>query len=168
MSARLGAATRSAIACAALVCASTKPGLAPAGEFGINVYGAAYHLDRERAKQLRVDNELNPGLGLRYRDVLVPQWDWFGDIGAYRDSGRNTAAYAAAGALWKTTWGLRAGGALAVMHSDTYNRGRTFVAPLPVLAYEWQRVTLNMTYFPRVADFNEVAALGFWLTFPLR
>lgn len=147
--------------CAALLAA---PALAFAGDIGINVYGAAYHLDRDRAHQLGVDNEFNPGLGLRYKDVLVPQWDWFGDVGAYRDSGRNTAAYAALGALWKTTWGLRVGGALAVLNSDTYNQGRTFVAPLPVVGFEWQKVMLNMTYFPRVSNFNEVGALGFWVT----
>lgn len=135
-----------------------------AGEFGLNLYGAAWHIDRERAHRLGVDNEFNPGIGLRYRDALDRQWDWFADLGTYRDSGRNTALYGAAGALWPLSEHWRIGGALALMHSDTYNRGRSFLAPLPVLAYDLGRVTVNATWFPRVANFNDVGAFGFWLT----
>jgi hypothetical protein len=148
----------------ALIVLLLLPCFVQAGELGLNVYGASYHLDRDRARAFGLDNELNPGLGLRYKDAWLPQWDWFAEGGAYQDSGRNTAKYAGIGALWKTTWGLRLGGALAVMNSDSYNRGRTFVAPLPVAAFEWRRVTLNAVYFPRASDFNEVAALGFWVT----
>src|SRR5206468_3340584 len=62
-----------------------------AGEFGVNLYGASYHFERSRAKALGLDNEFNPGLGVRYRDKLAERWDWFIDAGAYRDSGRKTA-----------------------------------------------------------------------------
>jgi hypothetical protein len=70
--------------------------------------------------------------------------------------------------LWKPAGGWRLGGALAAFHSDTYNHGRAFIAPVPVAAYEWQRATLNMVYLPRIGQLNEVAALGFWLTVWLR
>lgn len=138
-----------------------------AGDFGLNVYGASYHFERGRAKQLGLDNEINPGLGLRYRERIDERFDWFADAGFYRDSGRNTALVAGPGVLWKATQGLRLGGAAAFFHSKSYNGGRAFVAPVPVAAYEWKAVTLNVTYFPRISSFNEINTLGFWLTFPL-
>jgi hypothetical protein len=136
-----------------------------AGDWGINLYGASYHFERSRAKSLGLDNEVNPGLGVRYRAPLSERADWFFDAGFYRDSGRSTALIAGPGAFWKATDGLRLGGALAFFDSDSYNGGRAFVAPVPVAAYEWRRVTLNVTYFPRISSFNEINTLGFWLTF---
>lgn len=134
-------------------------------ELGINLYGASYHFERDRAKALGYDSEINPGLGARYRDRLNERFDWFIDAGAYRDSGRNTALVAGPGVFWKAAGGLRLGGALAFLHSDTYNNGRAFIAPVPVAAYEWRAVTLNMVYLPRLGNLNSVNTLGFWLTF---
>ena len=140
------------------------PLAAQAGDFGINLYGASYHFERSRAKALGLDNEFNPGLGIRYRDRLAESWDWFVDAGFYRDSGRNTALVGGPGALWHATGGWRLGGAIAFFDSDTYNRGRAFIAPVPVAAYEWRAVTLNATFFPKISNFNDINTLGFWLT----
>lgn len=142
--------------------------LAQEGQFGINIYGFSYHLDRDKAKSLGVDNEFNPGLGLRYRDRLSGSFDGFLDGGAYRDSGRNTAVYAGGGVLYRATERLRLGGALALFHSDTYNRGNAFVALLPVVAYDFDRVTFNMVYLPKVRNYNDINTLGFWATIWLR
>lgn len=133
------------------------------GELGINVYGLSYHFERSRAEELGFDNEVNPGLGLRYR-IPRGDFDWFLDGGAYRDSGRNTALYAGAGALWKPTERLRLGGALVFFSSDTYNDGDAFIAPVPVAAYEWRALTLNLVYFPKISGVNEINTLGFWIT----
>jgi hypothetical protein len=107
---------------------------------------------------------VNPGLGLRYR-FPRQDFDWFLEGGAYRDSGRNTAVFAGAGVFWKPAGGLRLGGALALFHSDTYNDGNAFIAPLPLVAYEWRAVSVNMVYFPKVSGINDINTLGFWLTF---
>jgi hypothetical protein len=144
------------------------PDVAQAGEFGVNVYGLSYHFDRARARELRVDNEVNGGLGLRYRVTHSERLDWVFDAGAYRDSGRNTARVAGAGALWKPTERLRLGAALALFNSDTFNRGRSFLAPLPVAAYDLGPVTLNFVYLQRFREVNPATALGFWLTFQAR
>lgn len=142
------------------------PGVArAAGELGVNVYGLSYHFDRALAREIGVDNEFNPGLGLRYRLAASERLDWIFDAGAYRDSGRNTALVLGAGALWKPTPRFGLGAALAVLNSDTYNRGKTAIAPVPLLAYELGRATLNFTYLPKVSDINDVATLGFWVTF---
>lgn len=151
---------------ALLLCATLAfPAFAQAGEFGVNVYGLSYHPDRARARGLRVDNEVNPGLGMRYRLAYSERLDWIFDAGAYHDSGRNTALVVGAGAFWKPAERLRLGVALALFDSNTYNRGRTFFAPLPLAAYELGPVTLNFVYLPKFRDVNPVAALGFWVTF---
>jgi len=131
-------------------------------DLGVNVYGASYHFDRDKAKEIGVDNEFNPGLGVRWRKV-EDRWDWFADAGFYRDSGRNTAKLAGVGALWHFGQ-FRLGGALALLQSDTYNRGDAFIAPLPVAAYDFRRVTLNMVYMPKVHEVNDINTLGFWAT----
>jgi hypothetical protein len=138
------------------------------GDFGVNLYGASYHVERREAKARNVANEFNPGLGVRYRRRLDARFDAFVDAGAYRDSGRNTALIAGPGLLWKPggdASGWRLGGALAFVHSDTYNRGRAFIAPFPVLAYEWRSVTVNMTFIPKVSEVNDINTFGFWVTF---
>jgi hypothetical protein len=154
---------RRAFLCAAL--ALPVPALA---DLGINLYGLSYHLDRARARELRVDNEVNPGLGLRYRVPHSERLAWIFDVGTYRDSGRNTALLAGAGALWNISERARLGGALVVLNSDTYNRGKTAIAPVPVAAFETRPVMLNLVYLPKVSDINEVATLGFWATWWLR
>jgi len=110
---------------------------------------------------------VNPGLGVRWRvphKAFDAAFDLFLEAGAYRDSGRNTAVLAGGGLFWKASERLRLGAGLAFFHSDTYNDGNPFVAPLPLLAYEWRAVTANLVYFPKVSGINEINTLGFWLT----
>lgn len=152
-----------------LLLAATFLAPAPAcAELGINLYGLSHHFDRSRARELRVDNEINPGLGVRYRVPHSERLAWIFDAGAYRDSGRNTALLAGAGGLFKVSEGWRLGGALVVLDSDTYNRGKTTLAPVPLAAYETRRVSFNFVYLPKVSDINEVATLGFWATWWVR
>jgi len=136
-------------------------------DLGLNVYGLSWHFDQDKAKEIGVDNQVNPGLGVRWRKV-EERWDWFADAGFYRDSGRNTATLAGAGALWHVGASARLGGALAVLHSDTYNQGKTFIAPLPVAAWDFRHATLNVVYLPKVHEVNDINTLGFWLTVWLR
>jgi hypothetical protein len=114
----------------ALLTACAAP-CAAQGRLGVNVYGLSYHVEREEAHESGVDNEFNPGLGLRWR-TPGERFDWFLDGGVYRDSGRNTAVYAGIGTFWKPTERLRLGAALVGFHSDTYNEGDAFIAPLPI------------------------------------
>ena len=136
--------------------------------WGINLYGLSYHFDRDTARSIGTDNEINPGLGARYRRPINASFDFFADAGAYKDSGRNTALLAGAGAFWRASNTLRLGGALVALQSDTYNRGDAFISPLPVAALDFDRVTLNMVYMPKVSNFNAINTLGFWATVWLR
>lgn len=151
---RLLAAVALAVAC----------GTAYAHEIGINLYGLSYHFDRDRAQALGVDNEVNPGLGFRWQFAETERWRFFADAGVFSDSGRNTAAIAGAGALWHVAGGFQVGAALAVMNSDTYDNGRTFVAPLPLVAWDLGPVTINATFFPKIERYNDVATVGLWFT----
>jgi hypothetical protein len=143
---------------------------AVAGDWGVNVYGVSYHWDRELAKMNGWDNEFNPGLGLRYTMGSWLKADAILDAGAYHDSGRNTAVYAAAGLLWPLDEARRfmLGVALTAFHSDTYNQGDAFIVPVPLFSLRLDGVTINLTHFPRVSNFNAVHTTAMFFTFPLR
>lgn len=143
--------------------------LALAGELGLNLYGLSHHWEREEARRIGTDHEFNPGLGLRYGlDGTTLCATPFLEAAAYRDSGAKTAIYAALGCKgWELARGVRLGGALAAFHSDTYNRGDPFIAPVPLLTWEVGKVTLNVTHFLKLKGFNDINTTGFFLTFPL-
>ena len=133
-------------------------------DLGVNLYGASYHFDRDKAKEIGLTNEFNPGLGVRWRKARNEKLDLFLDAGFYDDSANHTAKLFGGGALWHATERLRLGGGLVLLKSETYNGGTAFIAPAPVLAYEWRRVTFNAVYFPKWQDVNRTNQLGFWLT----
>jgi hypothetical protein len=135
-----------------------------AGEFGLDLYGLSYHFEHDRAKQLGLGNQVNPGLGVRYLIGENEKFRWFADAGFYRDSSRDVAKLAGAAIQWKATESLGLGGALIVFNSKSYNQGRTFVAPLPILSYELKWATLNLFYSPKVRELNDINTLGFWVT----
>lgn len=157
-------ALRRAVLAGVLALGAAGPGRADWRDLGVNVYGLSVHFDQDEAERLGVDNTLNPGLGLRYEFARRERWSFFADAGAYYDSGKNTALYGGVGALWQVVGGLKIGAALAVMDSDTYNNGKTFVAPLPLVTYDFGPVAVNLTFFPKVSKFNDVATLGLWFT----
>lgn len=139
--------------------------MARADDWGINVYGASYHFPRDKAKEMGLTHEFNPGLGVRWRREWSERWDVFGDAGFYRDSKANEAALLGGGVLWHAADGLRLGAGLVALKSATYNHNKLFVAPVPVAAYDWSRVTFNVVFFPKWQDINKTNQFGFWLTF---
>ena len=60
------------------------------------------------------------------------------------------------------------GATLAAFHSDTYNRGDPFIAPVPLFSVRLDGVTLNLTHFPKVGTLNEIHTTALFFTFPLR
>jgi hypothetical protein len=130
-------------------------------DLGVNVYGLSYH-STVIARSSRRRQQPQPLASHNF--AQVERWSFFADAGAYYDSGRNTAVYGGVGALWQVVGGLQIGGALAVMNSDPYNNGDTFLAPLPLVVYDFGPVTVNLTFFPKVSKYNDVATLGLWFT----
>lgn len=145
-------------------------GPAASAEWGVNLYGLSYHWERDTAKANDWDNEFNPGLGVRYTFGEWLNASAFADAGAYYDSGRNTAVYGAGGLLWPLDRDRRfhLGAALTAFHSDTYNGGDAFIAPIPLFAVRFDHVTVNFTHFPKISDFNSVNTTAMFLTIPIR
>jgi hypothetical protein len=133
-------------------------------DVGINLYGASYHFDRDKAREKGLTHEVNPGLGVRWRQARTDSWDLFADAAVYRDSAAHTAKIAGGGALWHAGERLRLGGALALFKSETYNFGKAFIAPVPIAAYETRRATFNVVFFPKWRDQNPTNQVGAWVT----
>jgi hypothetical protein len=118
-------------------------------------------------RRARLDNELNLGLGLNYELHSDALGVAFFEGGFYEDSGRNWAKVAGPGYQFKLGKEWRAGAALLLIHSQTYNSGRAFVAPIPLLTYDLGAVKLNAIYVPRFRPYNEFAVFGFYFSAPL-
>jgi hypothetical protein len=89
------------------------------------------------------------------------------EAGFYRDSGSHLAKIAGVGYQYKLGKRWRLGGALVGVHSPTYNRGRFFIAPLPIATYDLGAVRLNAVYVPRYREYNPFAVLGLYFSLPL-
>ncbi|HYP67365.1 MAG TPA: hypothetical protein VEP67_03825 [Thiobacillaceae bacterium] len=135
----------------------------------LNIYGLSHHWDRAEAQRLHTEHETNPGLGLRYE--LAPH-EWcaapFAEGGIYSDSGANTTYYAALGCKGlKLTDSIRLGAGIALMQSETYNHGRAFVAPVPLLTWQISKVTLNFIQYPRIDSLGIINTTGLYISVPL-
>ena len=133
----------------------------------LNVYGLAYHPDRETVHRKNLDNQVNPGLALHYELSNSDRGITFAEAGAYYDSGRNWAKFLSLGYQFKLGERWRVGGAVAAMHSLTYNHGVAFIGMVPLVTYDLGRLKLNAVYFPKITNYNEVAAFGFYFSIPL-
>ena len=131
------------------------------------MYGLSYHPDREAVHRLNLDNEFNPGLGLQYELYNDARGVTFAEVGAYYDSGSNWAKFVGLGYQFKLGERWRIGGAVAAVHSQTYNDGVAFVAMIPLITYDLGSFKLNATYLPKIKGHNEVDAFGFYISIPL-
>jgi len=154
---------------AAAVLSLARPAVALAAEerLLLEVYGLSYHTDRAGVHAAHLDNERNPGLGLKYEFGGDPGGIGFVEGGVYKDSGSRWTSIAGPGYQLKLGERWRAGGALLFFDSPTYNHGRPFVAPIPIVSYDFGLARLNAVYAPRVPDLNEFAVFGFYLSIPL-
>lgn len=134
----------------------------------VHVYGFSYHTDRDGVRRSGLDNEFNTGLGLNYKLREDERGISFVEAGFYRDSGSNLAKLAGIGYQFKYGEHWRLGGALVGVHSPTYNNGSFFVAPLPILTYDFGPVKLNAIYIPKYGDYNQFAVYGLYFSLPLR
>jgi len=134
--------------------------------FELNVYGLSYHPDRNAVHKKNLDNQVNPGLALHYTLTDSDRGTSFAEGGAYLDSGRNWAKFASLGYQYKIGERWKIGGAVAVANSRTYNRGATFVGMIPLVTYDLGLIKVNAVYFPRIANYNDVDAFGFYVSLP--
>jgi hypothetical protein len=133
----------------------------------LDVYGLAYHTDRAGVRAAHLDNEFNPGLGLKYELSADSRGATFAEAGFYKDSGRHWTAIAGPGYQLRIAERWRVGGVLLFFDSRTYNHGRPFIAPIPMLTWDLGRFQLNAVYAPRASGVNEFAVFGFYASVPL-
>lgn len=114
-----------------------------------------------------MDNEVNLGLGLNYAFHKDGLGVGFVEAGFYKDSGRNWARLVGVGYQFRLREHWRVGGALVGVNSPTYNRGRAFVTPLPIITYDFGVAELNAIYAPRYKQYNEFAVFGLYFSIPL-
>jgi hypothetical protein len=133
----------------------------------LHVFGLSYHPDRVGTRVNHLGNELNVGLGLYYelRNNTVGVTSV--ESGFYRDSGLNWAKFAGVGFQLKLGQRWRLGANLLAIQSETYNKGRAFVAPIPLLTYDFGPVKLNATYIPKVAEYNLFSVYAVYVTIPI-
>ena len=115
-----------------------------------------------------LDNELNVGLGLNHQFHEDPRSVAFVEAGFYRDSGRNLAKLAGMGYQYKLGERWRVGGALVGVHSQTYNRGNPFIAPIPIVTYDLGAFKVNAMFVPKYGEYNRFAVFGFYFSIPFR
>lgn len=156
--------------CAALLALGAVPARAaedPWRHLSLQVYGLSYHPDRQAMRSLGLDNEVNAGLGLNYTLHEDERSVRFLEAGMFRDSGRQLATIAGMGYQWKAGPHWRLGGALVGVLGKTYNEGRFFIAPLPIVSYDFGPFTLNALYVPRYRQVNQLAVFGLYVGVPL-
>jgi hypothetical protein len=132
----------------------------------LHVYGFSRHTDREGVRRAHLDNEFNFGAGLSYEFHNDELGVGFVSGGIYQDSGRHWAKLAGPGYQFKLGDYLRFGAVLPVIQSKTYNDGRVFVAPLPLLTADLGLVKLNAMYAPKYRE-NHFAVFGFFFSVPI-
>ena len=160
--------SRGAPALAAIALSLAGPSAARAEErLLLDVYGLSYHPDRSGVHQQHLDNQFNPGLGLKAELREDAHSVTFAQVGFYKDSGRHWTAIAGPGYQLKLDEQWRAGAVLLFFDSRTYNHGRPFVAPIPMLTWDLGRFQLNAVYAPRFRGINEFAVFGFYASVPL-
>ena len=140
----------------------------PPEGWAVNIYGASYHFEREHARSIDADNEFNPGLGIRKGLWKSGRQRVYAEAGLYYDSGERWAKTADITYQYELFDRFRAGVGLFFLHTPTYNDGDAFVAPLPVVSYDFGPVELNVAYAPRVQNVNDINTLGFFVTWKLR
>ena len=126
-------------------------GNAVASEMSLLVNGKAIHVNVPPGKNL---NEKNWGLGLQYDwDIVNKKWVPFGMVSGFSDSNKNPSYYAGGGALRRFQFDsahVDIGVIGFVMTRKDYKNDQPFLGVLPAFSVGTDRVSVNMTYIPKV------------------
>ncbi len=144
---------------------------ASAGDLSVLVNGKAIHLDEQPGVTY---NEKNWGLGFQYdMPTAGEKWVPFVTASGFDDSNKNMSYYAGGGYLHRSefNWGktpmhLDAGAVAFVMKRKNFKNGDPFLGVLPAVSLGTPRVSVNVTYIPKV-DPKMVPVLFFQLKITL-
>jgi hypothetical protein len=126
-------------------------GTAVAGEMSLLVNGKAVHINTPAGKDL---NEKNWGLGFQYDgDLINKTWVPFAAVSGFIDSNKNPSYYAGGGALRRFQFDgthVDMGAIGFVMTRKDFKNDQPFLGILPAFSVGTDRVSVNMTYIPKV------------------
>lgn len=134
---------------------------AAADELHLLVNGKAIHVNEPTGSHL---NEKNWGLGIQYDgNVINKKWVPFVTASGFSDSNKNPSYYAGGGALRRfqgDTMRLDIGAIGFLMTRKNYKNDKPFIGVLPAFSVGTERVSVNMTYIPKVEP--KMVALWFF------
>jgi hypothetical protein len=87
------------------------------------------------------------------------------EAGFYKDSFSKVAGLAGGGIRYKLPLRLSLGMALFLLSTPSINDGRPIMAPLPLLSYTRNFVTVSATYLPKYKSLNRYHSIAGYLTF---
>jgi hypothetical protein len=126
-----------------------------AEEWNLLINGQARHLGVPAGQHY---NERNWGLGLQY-DFIEPEKKWIPFVNAseFKDSNGNLSYYAGGGINRRfipiegaSSFHIDIGAVGFLMHRKDFKDGRPFPGILPVASVGTDRLSLNITYIPKV------------------
>lgn len=124
---------------------------AVAGDMNLLVNGKAIHINTPAGQKL---NEKNWGLGFQYDGDLVNQnWVPFATASGFIDSNKNPSYYAGGGMLRRyqgDSLHFDVGAIGFLMTRKGYKNDQPFLGVLPAFSVGAKRVSVNMTYIPKV------------------
>jgi hypothetical protein len=128
-----------------------------AGNLSLLVNGKAIHLDPPADKHF---NERNWGAGLQYDfDAIGYDKNWipFVAVSGFKDSLENNSYYVGGGLMHRfipfdsfNAWHIDAGLIAFFMTRKDYKDNSPFFGALPAFSFGTSRVSMNMTYVPKV------------------
>lgn len=135
--------------------------MARADELNLLVNGKAIHINAPSGSNL---NEENWGLGLQYDwNAINKEWVPFVTASGFSDSNNNPSYYAGGGGLRRfqgETLHLDIGAIGFLMTRKGYKNDKPFFGALPAFSVGTERVSVNMTYIPKVEP--KMVALWFF------
>jgi hypothetical protein len=130
-------------------------------DFGVNVYGFSYHLDRTDING-KPFNEQNTGFGFRAVLKESKKGVTFIEGGWFEDSFSHGACYLSAAYQIKITEGILLG--MNVGYYDAPSVVGQVIAPIPTLTFRYDFIALNIIHMPGFSGLNPYPSFGGYLT----
>lgn len=153
----------------AAIILSTMAQTSSANSLGINIYGLSYHVNNRRGEKLFTTegrfNEVNTGVGARASfGTDSAATTLFVEGGFFSDTFEKQAKYLSVGFQVRLIYQLRVGINAAVYTTESIRDGNPFFAPVPILSYTFEPVTLNFVYLPKYEGHNPWHTIGAYAT----
>ena len=141
-----------------LVCHSPACG----GEFGINLYGLSYHLDRRDVTGYRF-NERNPGIGLQFVAYEKQRSRYYLEAAILEDSYRRAAKYVTLGYGYHVYKGFSLGVLFGLYDSRSVAESAVLVA-VPMVSFRYRDFDMHLVHLPEFPGINPYPSFALYGT----